>query len=274
MAITGSGSINFDSGTSKFGSTGNALFASQVTTSDRFEANRTTGTDTILLGKLSGSQTTLIQANGAASFNGPMTIGTSATAAGTNLQEWRSAYNSGNIVARIYASGGAVFNGSVTASNISDIRFKENLADAKPQLSDVVALGSQLKNWDWKDDAPLSAELRAKRFLGLVAQEAVKVCPDIAYDVPNTKDGKELTPEVVTPAVYKDEIVPAVVDENGVIIEAETTKKVLVTSEETTPATYEQLDDSYKAINHDILVMKLLGAVAELTAKVEALEKA
>tara|TARA_R110001592_G_scaffold6128_2_gene33213 strand:+ start:6842 stop:8146 length:1305 start_codon:yes stop_codon:yes gene_type:complete len=221
-----------------------------------------------------GNGTIQFGSTGAALFSGLLTVSTSASSAGTNLQEWRSAYNSGNIVARIFASGGAVFNGAVTASNISDIRFKENLADAKPQLSDVVALGSQLKNWDWKDDAPLSAELRAKRFLGLVAQEAVKVCPDIAYDVPNTKDGKELTPEVVTPAVYKDEIVPAVVDKNGVIIEAETTKKVLVTSEKTTPATYEQLDDSYKAINHDILVMKLLGAVAELTAKVEALEKA
>ena len=232
MQITSSGSINFNSGTIQFGSTGAGL------------------------------------------FSGLLTVSTSASSAGTNLQEWRSAYNSGNIVARIYASGGAVFNGSVTASNISDIRFKENLADAKPQLSDVVALGSQLKNWDWKDDAPLSAELRAKRFLGLVAQEAVKVCPDIAYDVPNTKDGKELTPKVVTPAVYRDEIVPAVVGEDGKIIKAKTTKKVLVTSEKTTPATYEQLDDSYKAINHDILVMKLLGAVAELSAKVAALEAA
>jgi len=64
----------------------------------------------------------------------------------------------------------------------------------------------------------------------------------LTYTVPRTKQGKELTPETT--------------DEEGNV----------------TPPTYEQLDDSYKAINHDILVMKLLGAVAELSAKVAALE--
>ena len=33
-----------------------------------------------------------------------------------------------------------------------------------------------------------------------------------------------------------------------------------------------QDDDSYKAINHDVLIMKLLGAVKELSSKNEALE--
>jgi len=141
------------------------------------------------------------------------------------------------------ANGSATFAGAVTASNVSDIRFKENITDANPQLADAVALGSQLKNFDWNDDAPLNEELRAKRFLGLVAQEAEKVCPGLTYTVPRTKQGVELT--------------PAVLDEEG---------------NETKAATYEELDDSYKAINHDILVMKLLGAVAELSAKVAALE--
>ena len=142
----------------------------------------------------------------------------------------------------ITTAGAAVFTGSVTASNVSDVRFKENITDARPQLADAVALGSQLKNFDWSDDAPLNDEQRAKRFLGLVAQEAEKVCPGLTYTVPRTKQGKELTPETT--------------DEEGNV----------------TPPTYEQLDDSYKAINHDILVMKLLGAVAELSAKVAALE--
>ncbi len=146
-----------------------------------------------------------------------------------------------NIVLKM--NGDAIFSGSVTASNVSDIRFKENITDANSQLADAVALGSQLKNFDWNDDAPLNEELRAKRFLGLVAQEAEKVCPGLTYTVPRTKQGKELT--------------PAVLDEEG---------------NETKAATYEELDDSYKAINHDILVMKLLGAVAELSAKVAALE--
>ena len=139
-------------------------------------------------------------------------------------------------------TGDATFTGSVTASNVSDIRFKENITDANPQLADAVALGSQLKNWDWKDDAPLNEELRAKRFLGLVAQEAEKVCPGLTYTVSRTKQGAELTPETT--------------DEEGNV----------------TPATYEELDDSYKAINHDILVMKLLGAVAEQSTQIEILK--
>lgn len=143
----------------------------------------------------------------------------------------------------ILANGSATFSGTVTASNVSDIRFKENITDANPQLADAVALGSQLKNFDWNDDAPLNEELRAKRFLGLVAQEAEKVCPGLTYTVSRTKQGKELT--------------PVELDDDGIEIKA---------------ATYEELDDSYKAINHDILVMKLLGAVAELSAKVAALE--
>ena len=147
-----------------------------------------------------------------------------------------------NTVFSVLANGNLTVSGNVTAANVSDIRFKENITDANPQLADAVALGSQLKNFDWKDNAPLNEELRAKRFLGLVAQEAEKVCPGLTYTVPRTKQGAELTPETT--------------DAEGNV----------------TPATYEELDDSYKAINHDILVMKLLGAVAEQNTRIETLE--
>jgi len=194
-------------------------------------------------------------------------------AAGNHVWRGWNASSSPNVnTSQIFANGNAIFAGTVSASNISDIRFKENITDANPQLADAVALGSQLKNFDWNDDAPLNEELRAKRFLGLVAQEAEKVCPGLTYTVPRTKQGKELTPEVIVPAVYETKTVPAVLDDEGEVIEEETTEQVLVTEELVTPATYEELDDSYKAINHDILVMKLLGAVAELSAKVAALE--
>ena len=152
------------------------------------------------------------------------------------------AHNSATARVNIYENGNAGFSGNVTAANISDIKFKENITDAKPQLSDVVALGSILRNWDWKEETPLNEELRARRFLGLVAQEAEVICPGITYDVKNFTKGEELTPETT--------------DEEGNII----------------PATYEDVEYTYKAINHDILVMKLLGAVAELKAEIEALK--
>ena len=164
---------------------------------------------------------------------------------GENPSSWgviNGKSDASTVTSQIRADGSAMFAGNITAGNVSDIKFKENIADANPQLSDVVALGGILKNWDWKEEAPLNEELKAKRFLGLVAQEAEEICPGIVYDVHRKVKGEELTPETT--------------DEDGNV----------------TPATYEEVDDSYKAINHDILVMKLLGAIAELEAKVAALE--
>ena len=140
--------------------------------------------------------------------------------ASTSIRNVLEAYNfnvsTANPVIKLARNGDATFIGNITAANVSDVRFKTNIQPASPQLADVVALGNQLKNWNWNDDAPLNNELRARRFLGLVAQEAEKVCPELTYTV---GEG----------------------------------------------------DDSYKAINHDILVMKLLGAVAELQAEVAVL---
>ncbi len=288
-----------ESGSSKINlnKDGSASFASNVTlegTAAYLVVKRTgaTGTTTIAqFGTDSIAQAIEFRANGSATFDGSVTSGSlapgggggnyfyngevaaySPSASNTIFRGWDASGSTNSLVASIYANGNAVFVGSVTASNVSDVRFKENITDAKPQLADTVALGSQLKNWDWKDDAPLNEELRARRFLGLVAQEAEKVCPELTYTVPRIKQGKELTPEVVVPAVYETKTVPAVLDDEGEVIEEETTEEVLVTEEQVTPATYEQLDDSYKAINHDILVMKLLGAVAELKAEVDALK--
>ena len=165
--------------------------------------------------------------------------------AGHNILNLRS--NIGGTQAEkinFYADGSATFTGNVTAPNVtSDIRFKENLAPASSQLDDVKQLSALLKNWDWNDQAPMDEEIRSQRFLGLVAQEAEKVCPHITYEVKRIKQGKELT--------------PAVLDDDGAVV---------------TEAAYEELDDSYKALKHDVILMKLLGTVGELIAKNEALE--
>jgi len=279
-------------------STGNASFGSSAAQRFRVVANASSTPALFLQNPNSTNYPFSVLSNGSATFAGSITAagdltvggGASSSTTGAEVRAiglikasrpnandalFAGYQNTNNQTSEIFANGNATFNGTVTAANItSDIRFKENIADANPQLADVVALGSQLKNWDWTDDAPLNTELRAKRFLGLVAQEAEKVCPDVAYSVPRTKQGAELTPEVVVPAVYETRIVPTVLDDEGEVIEAETTEQVLVTEEQVTPATYEELDDSYKAIKHDVLIMKLLGAVAELSAKVAALESA
>ena len=50
--------------------TGSATFTSQVSTSDRFDADRTVATDNVFNGRLNGSLTTQILANGSANFAG------------------------------------------------------------------------------------------------------------------------------------------------------------------------------------------------------------
>ncbi len=131
-------------------------------------------------------------------------------------------------------------NGTVVGA--SDARFKENITPAKPQLADVVALGGLLKNYDWNDDAPLNEELRSVRQLGLIAQEVAEVCPSLVKDINRTKTM---------------EITPAVIGPKGKVI------KEAVTSE---------VDDSYKGLSQEALIMKLIGAVSEQNALIQSLE--
>ena len=157
---------------------------------------------------------------------------------------YQGIYSSGNEQIRMRNNGDATFVGTVTATVVppSDARFKENITPAKPQLADVVALGGLLKNYDWNDQAPLNEEIRSQRQLGLIAQEAAEVCPAIVKDIKRTKTV---------------EVTPAVTGPKGRVI---------------TEAVTEELDDSYKGISTDALIMKLIGAVAELSAEVQAIK--
>ncbi len=256
------------------------------------------GSSTVWNGYQTGTSTptSKISADGTAEFTGDIKIN-GGISPGSTTSSGLVCYDSGQIYAqvvgsaastveffrgykgttqtiKIQADGGAVFTGTVTATVVppSDARFKENITLARPQLGDIVALGGLLRNYDWNDDAPVNEELHSQRQLGLIAQEVAKVCPGLVKTIARTKQGAELTPEVTIPAVYETKTVPAVLDPNGEILEAETTEQVLVTEEQVTLATYEELDDSYKGLCQDVLVMKLLGAVAELTARVEELE--
>ena len=70
----------------------------------------------------------------------------------------------------------------------SDIKLKENIVDAKSQWADIKAL--KFRNFNWKTDSG------KKKLLGLVAQEAETVCPNL---VKNQRDvdaiGKDLGTE-------------------------------------------------------------------------------
>jgi hypothetical protein len=189
----------------------------------------------VVIGGTGASRNIQLKADGSAEFASKIQSGgdpNSGTARGTSINEFgtiRAAQNSGTSsvfegytvgtsspTSLIKADGSAMFAGNITAGNVSDIKFKENIEAAPSQLSDISAF--KLKTFDWKDEAPLSDELKAQRKLGLIAQEVEAICPEMVYEVAG------------------------------------------------------QDDDSYKAINHDVLIMKLLGAVKELAAEVAALK--
>ena len=272
--------------------TSDALIFSNGATTTTSEMARFDSSGNVFIGGTTAASADIaLNANGSATFTnrvdtGSSTLDNAAIVASANhatkgvIQAYH--YSNGNLFlgggsdgvtkAEINADGSATFAGTVTANGTvltSDLRFKENITPANLQLADIEALGAQLKNFDWNADAPSSNDTRQ---LGLIAQDVETVCPGIVKTIARTKQGAELTPEVVVPAVYETKTVPAVLDEEGEVVEAETTEQVLVTEEQVTPATYEELDDSYKGISHDALIMKLLGAVAELSAKVAALE--
>ena len=152
--------------------------------------------------------------------------------------------SSSNTTIQLDYNGTASFAGTINGATVgtSDARFKENITPAKPQLADVVALGGLLKNYDWNEDAPVNEEIRSQRQLGLIAQEVEVICPSLTKSIARTQTLE------VTPAVMSDE------------------------GEVLTEAVTQEIDDSYKGISTDALIMKLLGAVTELSVKVEALE--
>ena len=249
-----------------------------------------------------------IKSDGSAEFAGDVLIGTDIviSTAGCKIQEAGGIYSvrSSGSVAPIFqggvigagenfvvkADGSATFTGNVTANIVppSDARFKENITPAKPQLADVVALGGLLKNYDWNDQAPLNEEIRSQRQLGLIAQEAAEVCPAIVKDIHRTKQGAVITPEEIIPAVVEPAYtIPAVTKEipnpkaskqgETITIEVKPAEEVpeqVITPEQVIPATYEVLDDSYKGISTDALIMKLIGAVTELKAELDVLKGA
>ena len=231
--------INYD-GSAEFAGSVSPNYVSALTDSGSFNFYRNKGTAAALnsaWGVENGTQTVKFYNNGSATFNGPITAEndlSNAVRATNNSGEHESnaaiiaknkaalglvlsgLNSSDTVTTKIYNNGDVTFAGNITAGNVSDIKFKENIKAATAQLADIEAF--ELKTFDWKDNAPLSDELKTQRKLGLIAQEVEAICPEMVYEVAG------------------------------------------------------QDEDSYKAINHDVLIMKLLGAVKELAAEVAALK--
>ena len=162
------------------------------------------------------------------------------------------------VFARNNSNVGAISttNTSTIFTTSSDYRLKENAVAMTGAITRVKSL--QPKRFNFIDDDSATVD-------GFLAHEAKAVVPEA---VTGEKDAMRDEEYEVTPAVYEDVVVPAVLDDNGNEIEAERTEQQLVT--EAVMGTRSVPD--YQGIDQSKLVPLLTAALQEAITKIETLE--
>jgi hypothetical protein len=178
----------------------------------------------------------------------------------TNTQSHVRFYNngSGTQIGSITTSGG----GTTAYNTSSDYRLKEDVQPMVGASDRVQSL--RPVNFAWKTDG--------SRVDGFIAHEVQTIVPEA---ICGTKDAMMTEEYEVTPAVYEDVVIPAVLDDEGNEVEPERTEQRLVS--EAVMGTREVPD--YQGIDQSKLVPLLTAAlqealteIADLKARVTALE--
>ena len=164
-------------------------------------------------------------------------------------------------VVRLRRSGTTVGNISVTTSatsynTSSDYRLKENVVPLTGATERVKQLNPTRFNFIADADTTVD---------GFLAHEVADVVPEA---ITGTKDAMLDEEYEVTPAVYEEVVIPAVLDEEGNEVEAERTEQQLVS--EAVMATRSVPD--YQGIDQSKLVPLLVATIQELEARIAALE--
>ena len=153
--------------------------------------------------------------------------------------------------------------GSITTSSAStaynttsDYRLKENVTDITDGIERVKQLNPSRFNFIADADTTVD---------GFLAHEVSDIVPEA---ITGEKDAMQDEEYEVTPAVYEDVVIPAVLDDDGNEIEAERTEQQLVT--EAVMGTRSVPD--YQGIDQSKLVPLLTAALQEAIAKIETLE--
>jgi hypothetical protein len=155
------------------------------------------------------------------------------------------------------AVGSVVTSGSSTSYNTSsDYRLKENVVPLTGATERVKQLNPSRFNFIVDADTTVD---------GFLAHEVADVVPEA---ITGTKDAMRDEEYEVTPAVYEDVVIPAVLDEEGNEVEAERTEQQLVT--EAVMGTRSVPD--YQGIDQSKLVPLLVATIQELEARIAALE--
>ena len=220
------------------------------------ERMRIDASGNLLVGKAGGSTAssnigTVIPQNGTCSINSQANVALTLVRStpGTVV----------TFVANNVTTTGSISNtASSTAYNTSsDYRLKENVTG----ITDGIERVKQLKpsRFNFISDPEKTVD-------GFIAHESQTVVPE---SVTGEKDAMRDEEYEVTPAVYEDVVIPAVLDDDGNEIEAERTEERLVT--EAVMGTRSVPD--YQGIDQSKLVPLLTAALQEAIAKIETLEQ-
>jgi hypothetical protein len=164
----------------------------------------------------------------------------------------RIVFVNGNGTVGIISTNGS----STTYGTSSDYRLKENVVPLTGATERVKQLNPTRFNFIADADTTVD---------GFLAHEVADVVPEA---ITGTKDGMRDEEYEVTPAVYEDVVIPAVLDEEGNEVEAERTEQQLVT--EAVMGTRSVPD--YQGIDQSKLVPLLVATIQELEARITALE--
>ena len=161
----------------------------------------------------------------------------------------------------LYATGaiGSITQNGTTGvayNTSSDYRLKENVVPLTGATERVKQLNPTRFNFIADADTTVD---------GFLAHEVADVVPEA---ITGTKDGMRDEEYEVTPAVYEDVVIPAVLDEEGNEVEAERTEQQLVS--EAVMGTRSVPD--YQGIDQSKLVPLLVATIQELEARITALE--
>jgi hypothetical protein len=153
---------------------------------------------------------------------------------------------------------GYIFTSSTSTSfnTTSDYRLKENVIGVTDGIERVKQLNPSRFNFIADADTTVD---------GFLAHEVSDIVPEA---ITGEKDAMQDEEYEVTPAVYEDVVIPAVLDDDGNEIEPERTKQQLVT--EAVMGTRSVPD--YQGIDQAKLVPLLTAALQEAIAKIEDLE--
>ena len=170
----------------------------------------------------------------------------SAASAGTAVEFIKCMHSASSIgsgtTALVIHTNGNVENTNNSYGSISDVKLKENIADASSQWDDIKAV--KVRNYNFKEETGNPTHTQ----IGVVAQEIETVSPGLVYETPDRET-------VEVPIL--DQNGEAVLDENG---------KAKVTTEDRNTGTVT------KSVNYSVLYMKAVKALQEAQTRIETLE--